>query len=37
MSDSNMPVQQLADEAVAILESIADGFFSVNRDWNSSM
>ena len=25
--------QQLADEAVAILESISDGFFSVNGDW----
>jgi PAS domain S-box-containing protein len=34
MADSNRPVQQLADEAVAILESIADGFFSVDRDWN---
>ncbi|WP_313706177.1 PAS domain-containing protein [Massilia sp.] len=25
--------QQMAQEAVAILESISDGFYSVNRDW----
>ncbi|MBA4094472.1 MAG: hypothetical protein C0489_10335, partial [Candidatus Accumulibacter sp.] len=30
---SNGSSQQLADEAVAILESISDGFFSVNADW----
>jgi PAS domain S-box-containing protein len=30
---SNGASQQLADEAVAILESISDGFFSVNGEW----
>ncbi|MEW6369441.1 MAG: PAS domain-containing protein [Pseudomonadota bacterium] len=33
MHASHSPSQQLADEAVAILESISDGFYSVNRDW----
>ncbi|MFC3459075.1 hybrid sensor histidine kinase/response regulator [Massilia haematophila] len=33
MHDSQNSSQQMAQEAVAILESISDGFYSVNRDW----
>ena len=33
MHASQSSPQQLAGEAVAILESISDGFYSVNRDW----